>query len=176
LNIHATKPCTYLNGESGLRLSITSNISNFVAELAELAEQRNSIWEKYRNSLSFVAKLKELEAHSSEIPAISTSVQSNALGSGQAPEEICLAISEVEAELEDVKLLEAEIEGIEKEIVEIQCTYGALLLAFLLIGVIVWLWHVGFLAWLLKIVISILQFGIACLILYILFWFFFLRE
>jgi hypothetical protein len=104
-----------------MRLSISSNISNFVAELAE---QRNSVWEKYRNSLSFVAKLKELEAHSSEVPAIGTSVQSvNALGSGQAPEEIRLAISEVEAELETVKLFEAEIEGIEKEIKTIQGTY-----------------------------------------------------
>lgn len=124
-----------------MRQSISSNVSNFVAELAE---QRNSVWGKYRNSLTFVTKLKELEAQSPDLPAIATPLKSiNVLSSGQAPEEIRLAISEIEAELETVKLLEAEIEGIEKEIKGIQGTYILCGLVFLLIGVGIWLWHIG---------------------------------
>ena len=132
-----------LNKESGMSLCISSNILHFVTELFE---ERNMVWEKYHRSLSYAAKLKELEAHLSEDSSIRTSEQCiNALGSGQAPEEVRLAISEAQAELETVKLLSAEIEGIEKEIKTIQGSYILWGTVILLIGVSVWLWHVGWL-------------------------------
>ena len=119
----------------------STSISNYISELAK---QRSQIWEKYRNSLSFVTKLKELEAHSSENLAVGSWAQSiNVLGSGQPPEEIRLTISEVEAEVETVKLLEAEVEGLEKEIKTIQGQYILWGVVFLLIGVGIWLWFVG---------------------------------
>lgn len=63
-----------------MKQKIRSEISNFVAEFVE---QRSQVWEKYRNSLSFVVKLRELEGNSPDVSTISTSAQTfKALGSG----------------------------------------------------------------------------------------------
>jgi hypothetical protein len=110
--------------------------------LIEIAERRNRIWEKYRNSPDFIAQLETMRVFSSEASTLSQSVpRINILGSGQIPEEIRLATSALKAELETVKLLEAEIEETEEEIKTIQATYILWGIVFLLIGLVIYFFY-----------------------------------
>jgi hypothetical protein len=122
--------------------SVSSNVSNDVSELAEL---RSQIWEKYRFALTILPEVKDLAVHVSEISVTgATQLGINALGSGDNPvQETALAIQEVHKEKESIRLLEAEIKGLEEEIKRVESTYIAWGIGVLLIVLSIWLWHIG---------------------------------
>lgn len=145
--------CLFMPNEPNFFIELTEQQSQAWKELPnsldslfiEIAELRRQVWTKYYYSLNFIAQFEVMRVFSSEASTLSQFVPSiNVLGSGQTPEEIRLAMSALKAEIEKVKLLEAEIEVTEEEIKTIQATYILWGIVFLLIGLGIYFFHKDF--------------------------------
>jgi hypothetical protein len=101
-----------------MKQSISSEISNTVLGFAQ---QRLLILNQYHNSLTVAKKLRDLESSLHYLKGNNTPAQNiHLLGSGQPPEEIRLTVTEIEQEIEKIKLWEAEVKQLEMEIKKIQ--------------------------------------------------------
>ena len=123
--------------------NVSSNVSNYVSEIVE--QRKSQVWDKYSVAITILPQLKDIEYHLSEIPAtVTTQPDINTLGSRDSPvEETALAIQEIHIEREAIRLLEAEIKGLEEEVKKVKSIYISCGIGLLIICLGIWLWHIG---------------------------------